>query len=187
MSAAAPAMQQAYINRAEDRLLKHLDRVAAKTHAEGNLEQSQELYESLLNARRERHGDTHPLTVSTISTLSAVVKDLGELDTAEGLAREANTASTGARRHSKRRRVTRPTHRSLPASADTLGAAHPTSLRSLALLADVLTRKGELDEAESTWHQAVEGFRNTFGDGHDELENAENNLGALRALRQACG
>ena len=75
----------------------------------------------------------------------------------------------------------------MPASADTLGAAHPTSLRSLALLADVLTRKGELDEAESTWHQAVEGFRNTFGDGHDELENAENNLGALRALRQACG
>ena len=37
--------------------------VAAKSHEAGNLEQSQQLYEHLINARRMRNGDRHPLTV----------------------------------------------------------------------------------------------------------------------------
>ena len=51
MMSAPPALKR-YHAAAEDRLLNHLSTVAAKSHEAGNLEQSQELYEHLINARR---------------------------------------------------------------------------------------------------------------------------------------
>ena len=156
MSMAAPAQLQQYRSNAEDKLLSHLARVAAATQAEGKLEQSGELYAHLVNARRERHGDRHPLTVHAIGALSLVHKELGDFSSAEGLAREAASASE-----------------------DTLGKMHPESLRMLSNLASVLTGGGKLDEAEATARVVVDGYRSVFGDGHEEVVSAESHLGEV--------
>ena len=128
MSAASPAMLAAYRSHAEDKLLQHMSKVAARAHSKGELEQSAELYEHLVLARRERHGDRHPLTLHAIGALSTVAKDCGNLDFAENLAREAATVS-----------------------AEMLGEKHPDSLRNMENLAQVLSSQQKLEEAERCW------------------------------------
>ena len=64
-------------------MLNHLSKVAASAHRKGDLEASHEMYEHLVNARRAQHGDSHPLTVSAIGSLSVVAAERGDLH-AEG-------------------------------------------------------------------------------------------------------
>jgi len=160
MSVAAPQLQQQYRSHAEDRLLNHLSRVAAKTHKEGELEQSQELYEHLVHARRNRNGDCHPLTIEAIGSHGAVLSALGEHVAAEHLTREAVTTST-----------------------EMLGAMHPETLNQLRGLAVVLLNQGTLDEAESTARLAADGCRTMFGEGAPEATAAEATLGQVLAQK----
>ena len=92
---ATPEAAKQYRSTAEDKLLQHMNKMAIKAHKEGKLEQSTELYEHLVSARRARHGDRHPLTVSAIGQASRVAKDAGEVARARG---------DGARRRSPARR-----------------------------------------------------------------------------------
>ena len=67
-----------------------------------------ELYEHLVSAQRQRHGDRHPLTLRAIGGLATVAADRGEFAMAEGLAREA-----------------------VAGTKETLGDFHPDSVRWL--------------------------------------------------------
>lgn len=160
MSIAAPAAVQQYRSTAEDKLLAHMSKVAAKAHAKGELEQSTELYEHLVAARRQRHGDSHPLTLHAISAFSDVAKDRGDYVLAEGLIREATAASE-----------------------ETLGAMHPDSLRNLSQLATVLAHQSKLEEAERAARDAVERSRVVFGEAHANTSIAENCLQDVLRVR----
>lgn len=158
MALAAGAKAASFRAHAAERLLLHMGKAAARAHREGNLEQSHELYSHLVHARRSSVGDQHPLTVSAIGALSNVSVDLGELDIAERLAREAADTSKAV-----------------------LGAMHPDSLRQLCGLADVLTRQGKLDEAGAAARIAVDGYRAMLGNDHADTREAESRLGRVLA------
>jgi hypothetical protein len=162
MSAASPVQLQQYRKTASDRLLDHMAKVAAKAHAKGELEQSTELYEHLVSARRQRHGDIHPLTLQAICGLSHVHKDRGDLELAEVLAREATSATV-----------------------ETLGSKHPDALRQLSNLAAVLTRQNKFDEAEATARDALDGYRVVLGDGHADTEQAKSEHGWIVLMAQS--
>ena len=153
---ATPEAAKQYRSTAEDKLLQHMNKIAIKAHKEGKLEQSTELYEHLVSARRARHGDRHPLTVSAIGQASRVAKDRGELHVAEEMAREAAVASKA-----------------------TLGGMHPSSLSELSNLASVLTERGKLDEAEATARVAIEQYTLAFGEATPEVKEAEQTLGQV--------
>ena len=159
-AAAAPAAQQ-YRAHAEDRLLTHLGRVAAKAHEKGELEESAELYGHLVSARRDRHGDRHPLTICAIGSLSVVAKELGDYHIAEELSREATSVCQAM-----------------------LGELHPDSLRHASNLASVLAHQGKVDEAKSTALSTLEGYRLLCREGDDDLARAEDFLGAV--LHASC-
>ena len=124
MSIASPEAVQQYRAAGEDRMLKHLAKVAESAYAKGNLTSSRELYSSLVMARRQRHGDNNMLTISAIGKLSVVERKDGEHEAAIGLAREA-----------------------VDGSEKLLGALHPDSLRWQTNLAKALVAGGELAEA----------------------------------------
>lgn len=149
---------------AEDRMLQMLNKLAAKSHAEGKLEQAEEMYQQLVASRRQRHGDQHPLTVYAIGSLSTVSMDRGDYEVAEDLAREAAHVFKA-----------------------TLGLAHPDSLQQLSNLTQVLTRQGKFEEAEAKARVVVEGYRSAFGEGHEALENAETDLKQVIAGRDRVG
>jgi hypothetical protein len=153
-AAAAPEAAAAYRSHAEDRLLDHLAKVAASALSKGELDASSELYEHLVDARRQRHGDRHPLTVHAIGALSTVAAQRGDYSVAEDLAREAAAASQ-----------------------ETLGAMHPDSLRQLSHLAAALTaQSSKLDEAETTARVVFDGYRVVFGEAHADTAQAARNL-----------
>lgn len=160
LSIAAPEAAKQYRSNAEDRILNHMAKVAASAHRKGELDASLEMYEHLVNARRLRHGDRHPLTVSAVGSQAVVAAESGDLQQAESLAREAAESSV-----------------------DTLGALHPDSLRWTTSLSAVLLHRGELDEAETAAREAVEGYRSVYGDDHDDLQAAERNLRQVLSAR----
>ena len=154
---ASKEMQQQYRGAAEDKLLQHLAKVAAKSVRTGNLEQSNELYQSLVSARREKHGNRHPLTLHAIGALSKVHTKRGEYHAAESLAREATATSR-----------------------ELLGSLHPDSLRQLNNLAAVLMHQGKLDEATTATLETIEGCKSLELDG-PELDEAQVRLQELRS------
>jgi len=167
MSIASPEAVQQYRAAGEDRMLKHLAKVAESAYAKGNLTSSRELYSSLVMARRQRHGDNNMLTISAIGKLSVVERKDGEHEAAIGLAREA-----------------------VDGSEKLLGALHPDSLRWQTNLAKALVAGGELAEAQAAARDAVEGYHMIYGAGHADAISAENILAAAensvgRALNAA--
>ena len=143
---------------AEDKLLTHISRIAALTHKQGKLEQSWEMYEHLVRARRERHGSRHPLTITAIGDFARLQVSRGELSHAEGLAREA--AAT---------------------SVDLLGALHLDSLRHLGNLASVLQHcPDKHDEAEAVARDALEGYKTSGLEDHADCDSVTIILEGLR-------
>ena len=160
MSIATPEAAQQYRSLAQDRMLKHLAKAAASTLSKGNISSSRELYESLVNAQRERHGDKHVHTMTAVGKLSAVAQQDGDNQAAEGLAREA-----------------------VSTSEKLLGTMHPDSLRWQSNLAKVLAQGGKLEEAERAANTAIDGYRVLYGEGTEDARSVETSLG--RALSHA--
>jgi hypothetical protein len=147
---AAQQMPQQYRDNAEGKLLQHLSKVAAKCFREGKLDESNEMYHALVKARRERHGDRHPLTLRAVGALSGVAQERGDHQLAESLAREASSTSR-----------------------ELLGVMHPDSLQQLSNLASVLSSQGKLGEAEHAAREAVEGFKLVFGESDRQFIEAK--------------
>jgi len=94
-----------------------------------------------LEAQRATLGDRHPDTLTSINNLGELLRERGDLDSAEPLHREA-----------------------LDARRETLGDRHSDTLTSISNLSLLLHNKGDLDGAEPFCREALEGKRQTLGD-----------------------
>ena len=189
----APTLKKRYLSTAEDRLLDHLSMVAAKSHEAGNLEQSQQLYEHLINARRMRNGDRHPLTVRHYLTSWSFAASTFTLAAAWSVLTAPyrfalqvcaiGSLSVVAKELGDYRAAEELAREAMATTTSMLGAMHPDSLLQQLNLSAVLTRCDKLDEAEAMARSAVDGYRSMFGEGHADLAHAESNLGQVLLAR----
>jgi len=109
-----------------------------------------------LTLRRNALGDDHRETLAAANDLGRLLKENGDIDSAEAYYREA---LDGRRR--------------------TLGNDHPDTLATIGNLAGVLRQKGDLDAAEPLYREAMEGFRRVLGNDHPGTLATTDNMGTL--------
>ena len=105
-------------------------------------------------------GPEHPLTLSSMNNLAAVLEASGQLAEAEPVYREV-----------------------LEKSQATLGPEHPETLGILDSLAKLLYARGKLAEAEPLSREAVKKSRGKLGPEHRQTLVSVNNLAALLFAR----
>ena len=122
----------------------------------GRLDEAERLYRNILVLRRAALGDRHPLTVSTIDALGAVLYMEADLIGAEALLLEA-----------------------LQARRETLGERHPDTVASISNSGMLLKDKGDLVGAEALLSEAVRVMQETSSSDHTDGLICKSNLGAL--------
>ena len=114
-------------------------------HAAGDYEAAEQVLREALDARRELHGDRHPQTLETMTSLAVLLRDRGDLGAAEPLFREA-----------------------LASRRQTYGDENPHVLNTLGSLATLLHLKGDYRGAE----QALQTVQSLARDHLIELHDA---------------
>ncbi len=66
-----------------------MNRLALLYHKQGRNELAEPLFRQLLESDRRRHGDEHSSTIGAMVNLASAWRDMGKLDQAEALCREA--------------------------------------------------------------------------------------------------
>jgi len=127
----------------------------------GDLQRARTLFEEVLAANRETHGDGHPVVVASLSKLGGVLRQLGVLRGARKVFE--TTLAFHLQRH---------------------GDAHPEVATSRANLASVLRKLGRRDEARVLFEQALASDIKTYGDDHPEVAITRGNLAGL--LQELC-
>jgi tetratricopeptide (TPR) repeat protein len=137
-----------------------LNKAAYYLWSRGQYRQARELLERSLTVRRRVLGDDHPDTLSSMNSLAATRRSLGDLQGALEL-HEQTLAG--------RRRV--------------LGDDHPDSLISMSNLAVALADAGDLQAARDLQQQTLTARRRVLGDDHPATLISMNSLAAtLRYL-----
>lgn len=121
----------------------------------GDLEEAEEIYRRVLEARREEHGPDSAEVVAATGSLADVLWRQGELEQVEALDR-----------------------RVLEIRRDTLGPDAPETLRSLNALATTLFSQSRMDEAAVLFSEAFAGQRRLHGVRHPDTLMIANNLGS---------
>ena len=112
-----------------------------------------------LQERREKLGDSHPDTLTSIDSMGKLLQEMGKLEEARPLLKEA-----------------------LQTRRDTLDdPRHPDTLRSINNMATLLQAMGKLEEARLLYKEALQGRRETLGDRHPDTLVSINNMGGLLA------
>ena len=130
-------------------------------YAMGSFAAGEQLLQLAVQKKRATVGNTHPDTLTSLSTLALLLHDQGDLAGAELLQREA-----------------------LAGLRTTLGDTHRDTLASLSNLGNLLRAQGDLAGAESLQREALAGLRTTLGGTHPGTLTS---LGKLGSLQRAQG
>jgi tetratricopeptide (TPR) repeat protein len=123
----------------------------------GSYKIAQRLTEAALRAREEVLGQTHEITLTSVTLLALVLQSQGKYNEAEKLHR-----------------------RTLKENEKQLGAYHPSTLTSVSNLALVLHDQGKYEEAETLHRRALEGYQKELGARYSaSLLMSLNNLAAV--------
>ena len=159
---------------------------------------SHPLQESALRTRREKLGDEHPDTLSSISRMGVLLTRMGKYEEAMPYYREA---LEGQRRvlgddhadtlHSIRNmgkmflmmgkyEEAMPYHReALERARQVMGDDHRDTLLMINDMGTLLLKMGKYEAAESYYREALKGFRRTLGDDHRNTVGSSLGLGGL--------
>ena len=130
--------------------------LATELKAQGKYDEAEALCRKALEVALETHGNRHPRTLISISSLGLLLHAKGDLAAAEPLCREA-----------------------LEARRKTLSDRHPDTLTSINNLGMLLQAKGDLAAAVPLCREALEARRETLGNRHPDTLSSINNLGGL--------
>lgn len=141
-------------------VLMALNTAAVQLRDAGNLEQSQSLFQQLVDGRRESNGDRHPLTLYALGSLASVCRLRGDLPTAARLAREAASSAK-----------------------EVLGDIHTDTLGLLTNLSAVLKDQGQLTEAEELGRNTLGRYRERLPEGCPDTLIALSNLAQVLLMQ----
>jgi Flp pilus assembly protein TadD len=126
----------------------------------GNLSQAQQVMDAGAAACRQRLGDEHPDTLTSMNNLAGILRARGDL---------SNAQSWHEQDLSVCRRV--------------LGDEHPDTLTSMNNLAGILQDRGDLSGAQSLQEQVLSARRRVLGEEHPDTLTSMNNLGEILRAR----
>lgn len=122
----------------------------------GLLDRATKPQEEAVRIRRERLGNDHPSTLTSINNLGTLLQDQGKLSEAESF---LNQALQGFRH--------------------VLGDSHPDTLAAINNFGTVRLAQGRFAEAEAYYREALHGRRRVLGEDHPRTMTSLNNLGHL--------
>jgi tetratricopeptide (TPR) repeat protein len=125
-------------------------------HYQGRYGEAEPLYQQALAIMRERLGEQHPDTATSLNNLAGLYQAQGRYDEAEPLYQQA-LAIRKAR----------------------LGEQHPHTATSLNNLAGLYQAQGRYDEAEPLYQQALAIRKARLGEQHPDTATSLNNLAVL--------
>jgi tetratricopeptide (TPR) repeat protein len=141
-----PRLLQAYL----------LNQAGLFLYYQGRYGEAEPLYQQALAIMRERLGEQHPDTATSLNNLAGLYQAQGRYDEAEPLYQQA-LAIRKAR----------------------LGEQHPDTAASLNNLAGLYQAQGRYDEAEPLYQQALAIMRERLGEQHPDTATSLNNLAGL--------
>jgi serine/threonine-protein kinase len=156
------------------------------------------LLEEALKTKRQLLGDDHLDVARTITNLTQVLGERGEIEAAETLTREAlairrrhygaehaeiaeslNDLAFLARAKGEVETAEALYREALAMRRKLLGNDDLYTASSLSNLAVLLSNKGDLVAAESLYREALQALRKSYGDDHPDVALTLNNLGSL--------